>query len=255
MENKFPTEIIELPSQGYFYSQENPLSSGKIELKYMTAKEEDILTSKNLIQKGVVLDTLLKSLIVSKINYNDLLLGDKNAILIASRILAYGKDYGVEVSCPKCNAKNDVNVDLTEFQNKEIDTSLFTKGSRIFTFQLPFSKKVLELKLLTHEDEQSIDAQLNGLKKISSKTGIDSEITTRLKNVIVSVDGNNNREIINKFVSEQLLAKDSLELRRFLRKSTPDIDMTFPFECLSCQHQAQIDVPLDVNFFWPSGRE
>ena len=90
---KFPTEVIDLPSKGVLYPKDNPLSSGKIEMKYMTAREEDILTNQNYIKNGTVIDELLKALIVSKINYNDLITGDKNAIMLAARVLGYGKDY------------------------------------------------------------------------------------------------------------------------------------------------------------------
>ena len=93
LENKIPTEIIDLPSKGLLYSKDNPLSSGKIEMKYMTAKEEDILTNSALIQKGTVIDEVVKSLIVTKINYDDLLIGDKDALMVAARVLGYGKDY------------------------------------------------------------------------------------------------------------------------------------------------------------------
>ena len=255
IKSKFPTEIIDLPSEGYFYPPENPLSSGKIELKYMTAKDEDILTSKNLIQKGIVIDTLLQSLIVSPINYNDLLIGDKNAILIASRILAYGKDYEVQIACQKCGEKYQHSVDLTIFNTKDLDKSLFEKGSKIFSYQLQFSKKTLKLKLLSHSDEKQIDAEIKSMKKISAQTGIDKEITTRLRNIIVSVDGDSEVDVINRFVNTELLSKDSFELRKFLRHISPDIDLTFNVECQSCGDNSNIQLPLTVDFFWPTGRE
>lgn len=253
--SKFPTEIIDLPSEGYFYPPENPLSSGKIELKYMTAREEDILTSRNLIQKGIVIDTLLKSLIMSEINYNDLLIGDKNAILIASRILAYGKDYEIEISCPSCMGKCQHIVDLSTFENKEINTSLFEKGSRLYSYQLPYCKKNINIKLATHSDEQSIELEIKSMKKIASRTGVDSELTTRLRTIIVSVDGDDSREVVNNFVNNELLSKDSFELRKFIRNTTPDIDMSIDFECDSCGHTGRIQIPLTVEFFWPTSRE
>ena len=153
-----PTEIIDLPSRGYFYPEGHPLSSGKIEMKYMTAKEEDILASQNLIKQGVVIDKLLQSLIVTKINYNDLLTVDKNAIFIAARILGYGKDYEVEIACPSCGEKSKHVIDLQEFDEKEIDWTKFTKGECTHKFVLPISKKELTLKFLTHGDEKKIEA-------------------------------------------------------------------------------------------------
>lgn len=254
-ETKFPTEIIDLPSEGYFYPSENPLSSGKIEIKYMTAKEEDILTSKNLIQKGIVIDTLLKSLIITPIDYNDLLIGDKNAIIIASRILAYGKNYDVKIQCSECNESSNLSIDLSTFENKEIDMTVFKKNSKFFNYILPFSKKNIELKLPTHLDEQNIDNEIKSMKKISAQTGVDKEITTRLRNIVVSVDGNSDREVVNKFINTELLSKDSFELRKFLRKHTPDIDMMYNFECNSCSKSNNIPIPLTAEFFWPTGRE
>ena len=255
IETKFPTETIELPSQGYFYAPENPLSSGTIEIKYPTAKEEDILTSRNLIQKGTVIDAFLQSLIVSPVNYSDILVGDKNAILVAARILAYGKDYNVEVTCPKCSNSNDITVDISQFQNKEIDISKLTKGSRVLTFQLPFSKKTLGIRLATHADERNIEAETKSLKKLSEQSGRSSEMTTRFRNIIVSVDGDTSISVINKFVNEEMLAKDSLELRKFIYHVSPDVDMDYEFTCQSCNEIAKLNIPLTTDFFWPSGRE
>ena len=127
---KFPTEMVDLPSKGYFYADGHPLSSGKVEVKYMTAKEEDILTSQNLIQQGSVIDKLLESLIVDKsIKLDDMLIGDKNAIMVAARILGYGKDYeftydGVEQT-----------VDLSILEPEKMDFSKFTKGQNLFNFK------------------------------------------------------------------------------------------------------------------------
>ena len=96
-EFEIQTETIELPSKGLIYPEDNPLSSGKVEIKYMTAKEEDILSNQTYIQNGTVLEKLLESVIVSKINLKDLIIGDNNAVLIATRILGYGADYTVNM--------------------------------------------------------------------------------------------------------------------------------------------------------------
>jgi len=255
MENKFPTEVIDLPSQGYFYASDNPLSSGKLELKYMTAKEEDILTSKNLIQRGVVIDKLLESLIVTPIKYSELLSGDKVAIIIASRILAYGKDYAVEISCDSCKHKFETAVDLTTLTNREIDVNLCKKGERTLNFELPYSKINLIVKLLNHEDETNIEAELKGLKKISAQDGIDRELTTRLRHIIISVNGDSKRETINNFVMNELLSRDLLELKKFMRKVTPDVDSNVTCDCPNCGNSLVFDLPININFFWPSGRE
>ena len=248
--NDFPTEVIDLPSQGHFYPLASPLSSGRVELKYMTAKEEDILTSQNLIKKGDVLDELLKTLIVTPgVQLDDILICDKNAIFMASRRLAYGDKYDAKLSCPKCDEENEVKVDLNEVKPKEFDFSAYTKGENKFSFVLPIAKKTVTYRLLTHKDEQAIDAELKGFHKLSKNSS--PEMTTRLKFMIVAVDGDENRSAVFKTV-DNMLAKDSMALRKHVRETTPDLDMTFNFTCAACGHNERIALPLGVDFFWPS---
>jgi len=246
-----PTEIIELPSKGYFYPAGHPLSEGKIEIKYMTAKEEDILSSQTLIKQGVVIDKLLQSLIVTKVKYDDLLLVDKNAIFIAARVLAYGNDYPVEISCPACESKQTDHVDLSSFEEKQVDWSGFEKGKTTFEFTLPVTKKVLTLKFLTHGDDKQITENLKAAKKISKMTGVDPELTTRLRQMIVAIDGNEDKAEIHKF-SQNMLSRDSLALREYLKTITPDIETTFHHECANCGHETpKMAMPITVQFFWP----
>ena len=247
----FPTEIIDLPSKGYFYPEGHPLSSGKIELKYMTAKEEDILSSSNLIRQGVVLDKLLQSLVVTKVKFDDILLMDKNAIFIAARVLAYGNDYPVMVECPSCGTKHNEHIDLSTFDEKEVDWSGFKPGQTTFDFTLPISKKTLSLKFLTHGDETAIAEDLKQAKKISKFTGVDPELTTRLKYMIVAIDGNTDKKAIEAY-SQSMLSRDSLALREYLKKVTPDIDTTFAFDCSNCDYEnLKMAMPITVQFFWP----
>ena len=253
-DNKFPTEIIDLPSRGLLYAKEHPLSTGKVEMKYMTAKEEDILTSQNLIQKGVVIDMLLRSLIISNgegkaVNYDDLVLGDKNAIMIASRILGYGKDYPVEFSCPKCEAKTKDTVDLAILENKE-PAILATNGNS-FKFKLPLCKKELTFKLLTHRDEEEISAEGKRMKKRSLSKMQSYDLTSRLKQMILAIDGNDERSVVNDFVENEFISRDSLAFRTHLDSVTPNVDMSVYFDCNACEHEAVIDIPMTVEFFWP----
>jgi len=248
---KFPTEIVDLPSKGYFYPSDNPLSSGQVEIKYMTAKEEDILTSTNLIKKGIVLDKLLQSLIVSKIDFGSLLVGDKNALMVAARILGYGKDYKVEVNCPACNAKNEDNIDLTQLEHKELDWSSYEKGKNEFEFTLPASNRLIKYKLLNSNDDRAIDAEIKSLKKFNKD--VDSEITTRLKHVITSIDGETDKGKIRKFVDEEFLSRDSLAFRNHLTAATADVDMNYYFTCAECAHEKVMPIPMTVEFFWPAG--
>ena len=248
---KFPTEEFDLPSKGLLYPKDNPLSAGKLELKYMTAKEEDILTSPNLIKKGIVLDTLMKSLIVSPINYDDLSVGDKNGLMVACRLLSYGKDYEVEITCPDCGNKEKLNIDLSLIEPKEINDSDYKNGNN-FSFELPNSKRMVEFQLLNHKSESDITAELKGLKKIENRTGISQEMTTRLKHIITSVDGDSNKGAIRSFVDTELLALDSRALRAEIDRLQPDVDLSFAFNCSNCGYEdVDMEIPLTAGFFWP----
>jgi len=248
----FPTEVIDLPSEGKVYPEGNPLSSGKLEMKYMTAKEEDILTSANLIKQGVVLDKLFQSLIVSPIKYNDIITGDKNAIMIAARILGYGKDYEVSVTCPKCSETSSVNIDLGTIPDKKISENVEVVSPNNFKFVLPISKREVTFKLLTHGDERKIEYALEAHKKKAKKDSVNPELSTRLKHLITSVDGNTEQAYIEHFVDNELFAQDSKALRAYVKDIAPDVDLTFNFTCDHCSHtQEGMSIPIDVNFFWP----
>lgn len=249
----FPTEIIDLPSEGKVYPEGNSLQNGKLEMKYMTAKEEDILTSANLIKQGVVLDKLFQSLIVSPIKYNDLITGDKNAIMVAARILGYGKDYDVEVTCPKCSEKSKITIDLSSIKDKKISEDVKMISPNNFKFILPVSKREVTFKLLTHGDERKIEYTLEAIKKKSNKDSINPELSTRLKHLITSVDNNTERSYIDHFVDNELFAQDSKALRAHVKEIAPDVDLTFDFECTRCSHTVEgMAIPIDVNFFWPN---
>jgi len=248
---QFPTEIIDLPSKGYFYPKDNPLSSGQVEIKYMTAREEDILTSQNLIQKGIVIDKLLEALVVSDVNLDDVLVGDKNAIMLASRVLAYGKEYSFEFTDETSARKRTHTVDLTSFEDKKIDFSKCEKGKNEFEFTLPASKKSITFKLLNQSDDKKIQEELKAMKKFTRESGIDPEITTRLKASILSVDGSRDRNVINKFIDNEFLSRDSLAYRKNLTSITPDVNMT-TYVDMDDGTDKEMTVPVTVQFFWPS---
>ena len=251
--SNFPTEIIPLPSKGLLYTEEHPLAEGVIEMKYMTAREEDILTSQNLIKQGVVLDKLFESLIVTPINYGDLYIGDKNAVMVAARILGYGKDYVVEIDDPfSPGTKQKVTIDLTQIEHKEVDYSLFEHRKNEFDFQLPQSKRVVTFRLMTHKVDKDIQTEIKGMNKTQVRTGIDRDLTTRLKNVIIAVDGESGRATINNFVDNELFALDSRALRSYMKEISPDLDMTFTFISDTTGEVKEMDIPMDVSFFWPN---
>ena len=247
----FPTEMVSLPSQGKAYPPDNPLSSGTIEMKYMTAREEDILTSQNLIRQGVVLDKLMQSLIVSPINFNDLVIGDKNAIMIAARILGYGKAYESAIECPMCGANNKIEVDLTTLPESNIPEDAKTISPGIFEYVLPQSKRTIHFRLLSIGDDKRISKELEASKK-SNKDGIDRELTTRLKNLIVSVDGNTDKKDISHFVDNELFAIDSRAFRTYMKSVSPDTKFEIDFTCTDCGGDREaLSFNIDTNFFWP----
>ena len=244
-EHKFPTEVIDLPSQGKVYPKDSPIAEGKIELKYMTTREEDILMSQNLIKKGVVIDKLLDSLIVTKgVKQTDLLLGDKNAVLVAARILAYGPEYTTEILNPNDNnEKIKHTFDLSQCPFKELPKDIdYTNNS--FEFQTPIGKKKIKFKLLTSADEGLIEKDL----KQSKKFGYNTEITTRLRYMIKEIDGESKPEVLNESV-QNLLARDSIALRNYIKQITPDIVLDMEVEIGG--EAVDVNIPLTAEFFWP----
>jgi hypothetical protein len=249
---KYPTEIVDLPSKGWFYPPGHPLSSGKIEIKMMTAREEDILTSQNLIKKGVVLKRLLDSLIVDKrIKQDDILLCDMNGIFVAVRRLAYGDHYGpLKIKCPSCGEECEHTVDLSQIEEKPFNFENYPRGQNIFNFTLPYSQKLISYKILTQKEDDLVDAEVKNLSRVNKERS--TEVTTRLKYVIQSVDGDDEKVAIRKFIETELVSKDTLELRKHIRSNIPDMDMSFQFVCSNCDHSERMEIPMTVSFFWPS---
>ena len=253
---KFPTEIVELPSKGLLYPEDNPLSSGKVEMKYMTAKEEDIITTPSLIKQGVVLDRLFQALIVGngegqKIKYGDLLHGDKNAIMIAARVLGYGKDYQVTLKTPSGDEMKEI-IDLTKIEDKPLNMDELTPGKNEFSIKLPVSKRTLVFKLLTHRDEHAIERDLKAQRKYNKMKGNNSTVTTRLSHMIVSVDGNDDREFIKNFVTNEFLARDVQTMREKIQTVSPDVDLEFTFIDEETGEDFEATLPIGLDFFWPS---
>jgi hypothetical protein len=241
-ELKIPTETVTLPSKGLLYPETSPLAKGEIEMKYMTAKEEDILSNSNYIRQGTVIDKLLQALIVTPIDYNELLIGDKNAILVAARILGYGKDYNITFG------GTEYSVDLTQIQNKEVDFSLFKRGTNEFAFTLPQTGNNITFKILTHGDEQKIEAEIKGLQKVNPNSS--SEVTTRLKHMITSVEGKYDQKDIREFIDNLLIARDARALRQYYASISPDLNMKYIPTDENYTGEG-IDIPININFLWP----
>ena len=245
-EQKFPSEVIDLPSKGKVYPKDSPLASGKIELKYMTAREEDILTSQNLVKKGIAIDILLDSLILTKgVSEKDLVVGDKNAVMVAARILGYGPEYTCTVTNPETGDELEHTFNLADCPFIKISENI---NENNFEVELPISKTKVTFKLLTGREESIIQEELKQVSKLG--TQVSPELTTRLRHTITSVDGDTTKSTINKFVNDTLLARDSMFLRQEILKVAPDIDLSQEIDIEGAS--VKVTIPMTVNFFWPS---
>ena len=245
MESKFqlPTETVELPSKGLLYAKDSPLASGTIEMKYMTAKEEDILTNANYLNNGTAIDKLLRSLVVDKkIRYNDLLVGDKNAMMVAARVLSYGKDYIFSYN------NEEHTVDLSTLKLKYADEKIIKDRKNEFLFKLPNTDNTVTFKLFNHDDEQAIEKEIAGLRKIDKKSS--SASSTRLKYMITSVNGLTEQKDIREFVDNYMLAKDARELRKYYNEIAPDVEFTTTI-VNEDGGEEDITIPITLKFFWP----
>lgn len=245
-----PIDSVPLPSNGVAYPPESPLHGQEtVDIRAMTAREEDILTSRALIKKGTVITELIKSCLTDKrINVSDMLVGDRNAIMIALRITGYGSDYNVEAECPKCNVRSKQSFDLSALPIKRLETAPIENGRNAFEFKLPITKKNVHFKFLTGRDEEEIATVLERAKKQGAMA--DNLVTSRLQYSIITIDGKTDRSAINGFI-RNMPARDSMELRRHIDASEPGIDMKGELDCPSCNEISEVRIPLGASFFWP----
>jgi len=252
-----PTEFVELPSGGALYPAGHPLCGQEtIEIKQMTAKEEDMLTSRSLLKKGVALERVISSIITNKsIDPETLLVGDRNAIIIAARISAYGSEYATQVTCPSCTTQQEYSFDLnditfvdTSSADNEFDGLVDLQEDGTYTVRLPRSELLVGFKVLTGKDEKDMATGLELDKK--TKGSYEKGVTRQLKNILVSVNGNTTSEAIN-YVVDNLPSLDARYLRQAYRATVPNIDMTQDFECINCGFESALEVPLTADFFWP----
>lgn len=251
-----PTEFVDLPSKGKYYPEGHPLKDKtSVEIKFMTAKEEDILASTVLIKKGIVFDRLLQSILVDRFDPNDLLIGDKNAILVASRINGYGHEYQTEVKCPACSSTSKFSFDLSDLKTRMISNDYYKQDIGAIetergTFKIHFERidKTVEVKPMTGHDEKRLTYMINA----KSKNNIEeSLVTDTLKSYIVSVDGETSRNAINSFV-DSLPARESRSLRTAYKNIVPRVEISSHYSCANCGHEQELEVPLNTDFFWPN---
>jgi len=249
-----PTEFVELPSRGLFYPPEHPLFNQEvIEIKHMTTKEEDILTSVALLRKGLALDRMLESIIVDKkIKIDDLLLGDKNALLVAARAHGYGAIYETSVTCPECDETQNYSFDLSSLEvHSSSDEFMAEHGIQktdtgTFLVPLPKTQYVIEVRLLTGKDEKQI-AQLQEHKK--KRNFPETPATDFLRLVIVSVNDIRDPAPLNDFINT-LPALHGRHIKGTYEKLIPSLDMKHSFSCSSCAYEGVLEVPLTTDFFW-----
>ena len=250
-----PTEFVELPSRGRYYPEGHPLNGkGEIEIRHMTAKDEDILTSETLIRKGLAVERLLQNVIVNKnIDIKDMLIGDKNAMVIATRITGYGAEYRTQVACPSCFKNVEQTFNLEEqtiyyANNEELEKDdIEIASGGIFTMTVPISKARVGVRLMSGHDED----YLTKLSESKRKNKLpESGLTDQLRRMIVSVNGDSSGKMISSFI-EHMPAMDSRYLRTAYQKVVPDIKLAQEFACASCGHAQELEVPFTVDFFWP----
>lgn len=247
---EIPVESVPLPSRGLVYHAESPLHGQEtIDIKAMTAREEDILTSRALIKKGTVITELIKSCLTDKrIDVNSMLSGDRNAVMVAIRVTGYGSEYKAEIECPLCQTRSKQNFNLSELPIKPLEVEPVAPGQNLFEFALPIMKKAVRFKFLTGADEEEIMIVQERKKKAGATT--DNLVTTRLQYSIVAVDGKTDKSLINTFI-RNLPARDSLALRQYIDKVEPGIEMKSYMDCPSCNESSEVRLPMGPGFFWP----
>jgi hypothetical protein len=249
-----PTEFVDLPSGGLGYPEGHALfGQDTIEIKYMTAKDEDILTSQTLLKKGVAIDRFLENIILDKsITANSLLIGDKNAILVAARSSGYGSQYEGTISCPQCSTKNRLVFDLANptMIRPDLDHKLGVtlNDNGTYAIKLPFSGFSAQLRLMTGEDENYLAKYVEKIQKTNEPENL---MTTQFKRMIVSIEGHSDKNVIEQFVDNMPTA-DSRHIRLVNRLITPNIEIKQNLKCINCGHTEEVDVPFGADFFWPN---
>lgn len=248
-----PTEFVDLPTQGKFYPEGHPLyNQDTVEIRYMTAKDEDILTSKTLLKKGIAVDRMLANILVDKnIKVEDLFVGDKNAIIIASRISGYGPEYKTNVTCPSCGNTAENEFDLNAILEKGLaepyeDIEISPDGT--FNITLPKTKVIAQCRLVTGKDEKRLEATQAKRKKHNLP---ENTLTELVKTLIVSLNGEADRAVVERFI-DQMPALDSKFLRAAYNRVVPNVDMKHVYGCESCGVETSLDMPFSVSFFWPN---
>ena len=248
-----PTEMVDLPSEGKYYPEGHPWHNKEsVEIRFMTAKEEDILTSRSLLKKGIAIDRMIQSVCIDKINTDTLLTGDKNALMIAARITGYGEEYKVNLQCPICAARNQHSWDLSHATVSVPDSAFVEKYSvtrtpRGYSLQLPITKAIVNIRFLTGVDETRLEKLAQNKKKANLG---ESRMTDQFRAMIVDISGHTDSNLINKF-ADNMPANDARVLRQSYVKMKPDVDTSLQYICPDCGSESEVEMPMTAQFFWP----
>jgi len=248
-----PVEVVPIPSEGKVYPQDSVLHNKQVlEIRAMTAQEEDILSSRALIQKGTVITRLIQSCLIDKtVDVQNMLLGDRNSLMVSVRITGYGSSYNADSSCPECGERSSQQYNLTDLEIKRLEIEPVLPGENRFLFTLPVTGKEVHFKFLTGADEAERNLTMERRKKMSPDMQVDSAVTSKLEQLILSIDGVSERNKINQFV-KKMPALDSRRLRAYIEKQEPGIDMSVWMSCPGCSNTSRVSLPIGTNFFWPS---
>lgn len=247
---EIPDEVVPLPSGGKTYPANHSFCGrDRVDIKAMTAREEDILTNKALLKKGTVITELIRSCLVDKsVDPTLLLAGDRNALMVAIRITGYGVEYHAEIECPECEAKVQHEFDLSQLPISPLMIEPKFPNENMFEFKLPYTGKIVLFKFMTGRDEEEISMMHEKQKKLGMANM--SKVTTSLQHSILSVGGVDDRGKIATFV-RNMPARDSLALRNYIRANEPGIKMAQEVTCASCGHSDEAAVPIGITFLWP----
>lgn len=248
---EIPVESVSLPSKGSIYPLGHPLcNETEVEIKCMTAKEEDLLTSRALIKNGSVITKLIQSCMMNKtVDPDTLVTGDRNALLIAIRVTGYGSEYGVKIECPDCGEDFENEFSLGTLAVKGLGAEPLNPNTNVFCFTLPKTKREVQFRLLTGAEETELMQESKARKK-ARLSQVENTITSRLLKSVISIAGETDGSKLA-FMIRNMPAADARALRNYVEKVEPSVEMKQKATCPSCSEVSEVDVPLGISFFWP----
>ena len=244
-----PTDDIQLPSEGRFY----PNGQDTVKIKYLTAEDENILLNPDLIRSNKTLDVLLENAIIDKtLRPQEMLSGDRNAVLLSLRSTGYGDEWKYKTACKECGKVDTQTVLISKLKMKTLKAN--PDESNEFYVELPKSKVKIKFRLLTGADESMLSKKADSQKKkINKSTSFSTTLTQRYLLQIMEVNGQRNKLFVQKFISSMPIF-DSAFLREYISGIEPGVDMNYEFECKECGHVYEEELVPTVQLFWPNAK-